>query len=147
MKEKKSIYVAKLLVVVFGAVILVMAGAAPMVARWYVSLRGMREGTFVTILACWYLCSVPAALALFCLWRLLNRIGKGEPFARENVRDITHVSWCALACTVICAGSAVFYSPFLLVAVAMLFLFAIVQVVAACFRAAVMLAEENSLTI
>lgn len=147
MKGTKTVLAAKILTAGFLAVLLVMLGAAPMVSRWYVALRGMPAEIYSTILLCWYLCTVPAALALWRLWRLLSRIGAGDPFDRRNARDLGQVSWCALVCAVICAAGALRYAPFLLVAVAMLFLFVIVQVVAACFRAAAALAEENSLTI
>ena len=147
MKNIKSITAAQILVAGFMAVLLIMLGAAPMVARWYVGLRGMPDGVFTTILICWYLCTVPAAVALWKLWRVLRRIGGGEPFDRRNIRDVCGVSWCALACAAICAVGAFGYAPFILVAAAMLFLFVIVRVTAACFRAAADLAEENSLTI
>ena len=147
MKENKSIYVARAMILIFAAALLIMLGAAPVVVRWYVGLRGMRPQTLVVILVCWYACSVPAAIALWRLWVLLRRIGSGEPFVDRNIRDIRHVSDCAQACAVICGGGAVGYAPFLVVSAAMLFLFAIVQVVAACFRAAMELADENSLTI
>ena len=147
MKRQNTITAGRILIAGFMAVLLIMLGAAPAVARWYVGLRGMPAGGLATILICWYLCCVPAALALWQLWRILGRIGGGKPFDRANVRDISTVGWCALACTVICTGGAFGYAPFVLVAVAMLFLFVIVRVTGACFRAAADLAEENSLTI
>ena len=147
MKEKKSVMVASGLIVLFGAVLLVMLPAAPAVCRWYVGLRGVSREIFRTILICWYLCTLPAALALWKLWKLLRRIGAGQPFDPANIRAIADVGWCALACALICAVGMVVYPPFLLVSVAMFFLFAIVRVVAACFRMAAALAEENSLTI
>ena len=45
------------------------------------------------------------------------------------------------------AGGGVRYAPLFLVTAAMLFLFFVLQIVAACFRAAADLAEENRLTI
>ena len=147
MNKQKSITAAKILIAVFLVVLVLMLAAAPMVTRWYVQLRGVSAGVQTTILLCWYLCTVPAALALWRLWRILSRIGEGEPFDRRNVRDMITVSWCALACTVICGAGVFGYAPFILVVMAMLFLFIIVRVTAACFRAAADLAEENSLTI
>ena len=147
MNSQKSIQAAKILIAGFMAVLLIMLGAAPAVSRWYVALRGMPAGINTTILICWYLCTPPAALALWKLWRILGRIGEGAPFDRGNVRDIAWVSRCALACALICGFGALGYAPFILVAVAMLFLFVVIRVTAACFRAAAELAEENSLTI
>ena len=142
-----AVLAARILTAVFFLVLLVMAVAAPAVTRWYAGLRHMPPGLETVILVCWYLCSIPAALALWRLWCLLGRIGRGQMFCQENAREISRVSWCALACAVICAVGTLYYAPFLLVTAAMLFLFCIVQVVALCFRSAAALAEENSLTI
>ena len=39
MKENKSIYVARAMILIFAAALLIMLGAAPVVVRWYVGLR------------------------------------------------------------------------------------------------------------
>ena len=57
------------------------------------------------------------------------------------------MGWCALICALVCAGGGVRYAPLFLVTAAMLFLFFVLQIVAACFRVAADLAEENRLTI
>ncbi len=147
MKQERSALAAQIFILIFAAVLLVMAGLAPSVARWYVALRPMQPGVYTALLVSWYGCTAPAALALWQLWRLLAAIRAGAPFCSANCARIRRVGWCALICALICAGGGVRYAPLFLVTAAMLFLFFVLQIVAACFRAAADLAEENRLTI
>ena len=147
MSNNRSVTAARVSTVAMLVCLIVLGVLAPGLAKWYVAFRAMPQKLETVLLICWYTCTVPAAVALLSLLRLLGKIAAGTIFCVPNARRISRVSWCALVCAVICAVGGVFYAPFFLVTAAMLFLFFIVQVVAACFYSAVRMAEENALTV
>ena len=121
--------------------------AAPSAAAWYQRYRALSDGVTRAIIVAFYLCCVPAALALCSLLRLLVNIRHDRLFGRQNTRLLSAVSWCCLAVAAICLAAAFWYMPLALISAAMLFIFLIVRVVCASFIAAAEIKEENSLTI
>lgn len=120
---------------------------APGIAAAYARMRGLADEVRRVMLAAFYVCAVPEALALGCLLRLLDNIRREQMFSRPNSRLMGCVSWCCVAVGAVCGGASFWYLPLLLVTAAMLFLFLIVRVVRGCFLAGTAIKEENSLTI
>ena len=129
------------------AVLAALAFAMPALLRWYGALRQMPPAPCRAIRVAFYLCLLPAGLALWSLRGILKGILAGAVFTAENVRRIYRVSWCCLPVAVICACAAVYYAPLGFVAILMGFLLLTARVVAEAFRAACALREENELTI
>ena len=89
----------------------------------------------------------PAGLLLFELNGLLQRIGNGAVFEPRNETALRRISWYCIIEAVICVASALYYLPFLLVAVAAGFMALIVRVIKNVFAEAIVLKTEQEFTI
>ena len=81
MRQERSALAAQIFILIFAAVLLVMAGLAPSVARWYVALRPMQPEVYTALLVSWYGCTAPAALALCSSCGSWRPSGQAHPFA------------------------------------------------------------------
>lgn len=146
MKQKSALLSSLATLLCMAALIALCIFAVPL-TKWYVDFRAMRNFLTVVIVIIFYVCAVPAMLALGCLMSLLHRIHKGNSFDAHNARLLAMIAWCCLAVAAACFVGGFFYVPFFLITAAMLFLFLIVRVVRNCFVTAAQLQEENDLTI
>ena len=110
-------------------------------------LAGVCIGAPWLFLVSTYTAAVPAAAALYGLWRLLRNISEGEVFIPENVSILRLLSWCCIAAGLVCLFSALYYMPFLIVSAAAAFVGLILRVVKNVFAEAVRLKDENDYTI
>lgn len=145
--KARSVTVSMIFVVLFAVALGVLMIFAPRLAEWYGMFRMFKPVVVRCIVAAFYTCAVPAAVALYCLWRLLRNIRKGDMFVVENCRLLEVISWCCMEVSLLCLAACYHYLPFGLVSVAMLFVFLIVRVVCSCMISGTELKDENSLTI
>ena len=145
--KARSVTGSMIFVILFALALGILMIFAPEIGRWYGAFRMFKPVVIRCIIAAFYTCSVPVAVALYCLWRLLRNIRKGDMFVKENCRLLEAISWCCIAVSVVCLAACYHYVPFGLVAVAMLFVFLIVRVVCSCMLSGTELKDENSLTI
>ena len=143
----KSVRWLKITVIFCTALLVVIAAFAPWLTEWYGQYRHMAQYVVTTLTATFYLCFVPAFIALAAMFLLVRNIEKKHPFDRRNTLYLRVISWCCLAAGVFCAGGGWWYKPILFVSASMLFLFLVVRVVCVCFTAAASLQEENDLTV
>ncbi len=144
--NKKSIILSKLSVVIFMALLVAATVFAPWLVRQtfiYTDMIGWERLFLITV----YTGCVPAALLLISLFRLLQRIGRGEVFIQENVNGLRRISWYCFAGAVISAVSVLYYFPWAMVAVAAAFMGLIVRVVKNVFARAVSLQDDADFTI
>ena len=115
--------------------------------RFFVALRGRpwQYAAFAT--ASVYVCSVPAWLTLWSLRQLLRNLRLGVVFTEENVRLLRRVSWCCAIAAAVTALNALYYLPFLFLAVAEGFMALIVRIVKNAFQEAAAMRSELDLTI
>ena len=99
------------------------------------------------LLTAFYLSCAAVFPALSFLNRLLKNIAAGQLFTPENVRWIRAVRWCCLAVGIICGAAAFRIFSLVFVALIMLFLCLVVSVVGQVMAAAVIIREENDLTV
>lgn len=119
----------------------------PAFTQWYVNLRVMEKQAGTIILAAFYVCAIPAAIALGLIHKLLSHICLGQVFIVENARYVSGVSICCAAVCLVTAVAGVVYPPLFFITVMMLFLCLLVNVVSSVLSAATALREENDLTI
>ena len=104
-------------------------------------------GAYV-LLACHYICSVPAYVVLWDLHRLLKNIGADRVFVPENVRHLRRISWCCVAAALVCGAGAVIEWPSLvLITAAAGFMALIVRIVKNVFERAIVMKDELDLTV
>ena len=108
-------------------------------------LGGLRDG--VALMAVVYVCSAPGWIALWSLWRILSRLGRGEVFVRANAADMRRTAWCCFAVTAVCFAGAWIYRPLLVISAAAGFMGLIVRIVKNCFQLAAEMKDELDLTV
>ena len=132
----------------FAAALLVLdVGVWWFARRFFVEYRGDPQQYAVFTVISVYLCSVPGWLTLASLWRLLTELRQGRVFTQENVRLLRRVSWCCAIVTPLTAINAVYYLPYLFIAVAEGFMALIVRIVKNAFQEAAAMRSELDLTI
>lgn len=102
---------------------------------------------FLPVTTAFYVTLPFAAATLLALDRLLRRILRGEVFVSANVAALRLISYMLCAATVIFLVAGFFYGAFFVLAAAAAFVVTVVRTVKNCFAAAVLLKDENELTI
>ena len=144
----KSIVLSLVCVGIFAAALLALdVGVYWLARRFFVELRGQPWQYALFTVVSVYLCSVPGWLTLASLWRLLRNLRAGTIFAPENVKLLRIVSWCCAAAALVTVVNALYYLPFLFVAVAEGFMALIVRIVKNAFQEAAAMRSELDLTI
>ena len=144
----KSIVLSLICVGIFSAALLALdIGVYWIARRFFVVLRGEPWQYALFTLVSVYLCSVPGWLTLRSLWRLLRNLRAGTVFTAENVRLLRTVSWCCAVAALITVLNALYYGPYLFVAVAEGFMALIVRIVKNAFQEAAVMRSELDLTI
>ncbi|MBQ3417033.1 MAG: DUF2975 domain-containing protein [Ruminococcus sp.] len=143
----KSVTALKAAVAVCMVLVVAVAAGAPWIIGWYAEIRDILPNAQTAILICYYLCAIPALIALFYMLKLLRQIKLKRPFDKASPNYLSMISWCCLAVAGICAVGGIWYPPLFFVCASMLFLFLAVRVVCSCFVAAAKLQEENDLTV
>ena len=126
----RSVLLSQLSVIVFAVLLILAVVTAPWLVHWIVGFsRGYLRGTEAYFLATMYTGSIPAAVLLYSLFRLLQRIAAGQLFLGENVEYLRLIAWSSFAGAVVCLVSVLYYFPWILVAVPAAFIGLIVRVV------------------
>ncbi len=125
----------------------VMVFAFPALMGWYCTIRPMTPGGYWVVMVGFYLCVPVTGLALWCIEGVLKNILTGEVFVRKNTRLLRCLRWCCAGVSGICLGVGIWYQPLLPVMAIMAFLALIVSVVKNVLDAAIVLREENDLTV
>lgn len=151
MKENKdsgSILFSRVLVWVFGALILILDWTiwpiSHMLNRY---LPILHSSWAAMLIVCLYVCNIPGFVLIFCMDKVLRNLRQGIVFDSRNVRLLRIVSNCCFAvCTVCLAGCVrIFFLGF--VALAAGFVGLIVRIVKNVFSAAIDMRSELDLTV
>lgn len=147
MKKDRSALLTLVALGILSAVLTLLAFTAPFLANWFVTTFHRPVGIVPVILTTFYAILPFAAGVLVCLWKLLCNILSEDVFTETNVRLLRTVGFLLFFATLIFAVAGFFYMPFFLLAVCAAFITLIVRVVKNCFAAAVVLKDENDMTI
>ena len=147
MKKDKSTLVSLICVLILGGVLVALAFTAPMLTKAFIETFNRPQGVFFPVVTTFY-CILPfAAGVIVCLVKLLLNIMGDEVFTRMNVSLIRAISILMFIATIIFAVAGYFYMPFYLLGVCAAFIVTVVRVVKNCFAAAVLIKDENDMTI
>lgn len=147
MKKDRSALLTLVALGILGGVLVILAFFAPYLARLFVETFNRPAGILTPILTTFYTILPFAAGVLVCMWKLLTNILADKVFIPLNVRLLRIVGFLLFFATLIFAAAGYFYMPFYLLAVCAAFITLIVRVVKNCFAAAVVLKDENDMTI
>lgn len=144
----RSLVLSQLSVALFSVLLLVVLVSAPWLVSWLIGFsRAYLQGTERYFLATIYVGSMPAAVLLYSLFRLLQRIAAGQVFLAENVEYLRRISWGCIVGASVSAVSAFYYFPWVLVAISAGFMALIVRVVKNVVAQAVALQDEVNYTV
>ncbi len=115
--------------------------------KWYALRRELPVDSMRAVLIAFYCCALFVGAALVNIELLLRNILAHRVFTRKNVKLIRRIRWSCLAVSLVCLVAAFFYLPLIFVVVIMAFMWLMISVVADVMDAAVLLREENDLTI
>lgn len=146
-KQNRSALLTLILVYVFGICLVLLAFTAPMLLRQYIRVTHRPESLFLPVATAFYAILPFAAATLLALDRLLRRILCGEVFVPANVAALRLISYLLCAAVVIFLIAGFFYGGFFILAAAAAFVVTVVRTVKNCFAAAVLIRDENELTI
>ncbi|SHI57767.1 DUF2975 domain-containing protein [Lutispora thermophila] len=146
--DKKSIVLSKFCILAFSAMLIGVVITAPWIVNWFIGFsRSYLVGRKIFFLFTIYSGSIPAALLLFYLYRLLHHIDLEQVFITANVEYLRHISWCCFVGAIISFVSTTYYFPWIFVAVAAAFMGLIVRVIKNIIAEAVELKNESEYTI
>lgn len=118
----------------------------PQIARWY-DMYSNKDSIFTQLVVMLYLAMIPAAIILVKINTLLSNIRIERVFEHDNVKCLRTISYC---CFVIAALAAIMIYWRILafvVVVAFGFVGLLLRVLKNVFEQAVVLREENDLTV
>ena len=151
--HNRSLMLSRIAVGVFSALLVALVFGALPLTQFLLRIidapiaRGQQALAVTLFLLTEYASVLPAGLLLFELNGLLQRIGNGAVFEPRNETALRRISWYCIIEAVICVASALYYLPFLLVAVAAGFMALIVRVIKNVFAEAIVLKTEQEFTI
>lgn len=146
--KDKSLWLSKICIKFFTITMIVVAVFAPKIFSSLIAVRvAYLGGTLPYFLTSTYTLCVPAIVALYGLWQLLDNIEKGDVFIHQNVQIMRMLSWRCIFAGGICFVSSVYYLPFLIIAAAAGFVGLLLRVVKNVFARAVEIKEESDYTI
>ena len=143
-----SILISRILVWVFGALILVLDWAV-----WPLSQVLMRVlpvfdgGDAVLLKVCLYVCNVPGFMLLWCMDKLLRNLRQGKVFDGDNVGLLKNISICCFVVSIISLSlcSRIYFLG--IVALMTAFMGLIVRIIKNVFSSAIAMRSELDLTV
>ncbi len=148
--NERSILYSKIIIVVFGILLLLVDLRGPWVIRYLLELSPANyfgNVAHTLMLVYLYLCNIPAYIVLAQLFLLLKRITKGEIFTVINIKCFRVVSWCCLIVGVITLPFILIWPLLSVVALAAGLVGLILRIVKNVFEQAVSMKDELDFTV
>lgn len=143
-----SILLSRILVWVFGALILVLDWAVWPVSRWLMLfIVDMQYCDTVLLIICLYVCNVPGFMLLWCMDKLLRNLRQGKVFDGDNVGLLKNISICCFVVSIISLSlcSRIYFLG--IVALMTAFMGLIVRIIKNVFSSAIAMRSELDLTV
>ena len=143
-----SILFSRILVWVFGALILVLDWAVWPISRWVMRfIVDMQFRDTVLLIICLYVCNVPGFMLLWCMDKLLRNLRQGKVFDGDNVRLLKNISICCFVVSIISLSlcSRIYFLG--IVALMTAFMGLIVRIIKNVFSSAIAMRSELDLTV
>ncbi|HAQ63622.1 MAG TPA: hypothetical protein DCR23_04080 [Ruminococcaceae bacterium] len=145
-KENKALKVSIGFTVIFAVALLFLTVSGPWTVKFLCEYFNHENITkFMTGIVYF---AVPAGWgAIYILLKLLFNINKGIVFEESNVKLLTALSWLCLYVGFLSGFATRYYIPFAIVSVSALFIGLIVRVVRNIISQAIIIKDENDLTV
>lgn len=143
----KSLKLSKFCVYLFFILMVLFCFTAPWVYNVFIENRYFSYSAYPFLLITTYTAVIPATIALYSLFKLLNNIERDFIFEYENIKYLRVISWCCIFAGIICLISGLYDWGFVPVAVAAAFVGLILRVVKNVIAQACEIKQENDYTI
>ncbi len=118
----------------------------PLIVKWY-DIYSNKESIFVPLAVILYLAMIPAFVILLLLNKLLTNIRSGAVFEHDNVKYLRIISYCCFVISAVFAVLMYWRLLAFLPVVAFAFVGLLLRVLKNVFEQAVIIREENDLTV
>lgn len=146
--SKKSILLSQVCVVTFMIILFMTVIGTPQLVKWFIGFsRADISGAYVYFITTIYMGSIPAAIILYELLKLLRHIKQGNIFTVVNIACLRKISWACIIGGLMSLLASLYYVPWLFIAIAAGFVGLIVRVVKNVISEALLLKEEVDYTI
>ena len=147
-KKDSGILFSRVLVWVFGLLILILDWAVWPISRWLMLfIVDMQYCDTVLLIICLYVCNVPGFVLLWCMDKLLRNLRQGKVFEDDNVRLLKKISICCFVVSVISLSLCSRIYSLGIVALMTAFMGLIVRIVKNVFSSAIAMRSELDLTV
>lgn len=147
-KKDSGILFSRVLVWVFGLLILILDWAVWPISRWLMLfIVDMQYRDTVLLIICLYVCNVPGFVLLWCMDKLLRNMRQGKVFEDDNVRLLKNISICCFVVSVISLSLCTRIYSLGIVALMTAFMGLIVRIVKNVFSSAIAMRSELDLTV
>ena len=143
---KKSLMITLVIDRICIAVWIACLFLVPQIARWY-DMYSNKESIFIQLVILLYLAMIPAAIILVKINTLLSNIQIEKVFEHDNVKCLKIISYCCFVIAVLAAIMIYWRILAFVVVVAFGFVGLLLRVLKNVFEQAVVLREENDLTV
>lgn len=144
--DRKSLNLTLIIDRIGIAVWLVCLFFVPKIAHWY-DLYSNKDSIFMQFVVIVYLAMIPALVILVLLDRLLSNIRIGKIFEHNNVTFLRIISYCCFAISLLSAVMTIWRLLAIMLFFAFAFVGLLLRVLKNVFEQAVVLREENDLTV
>ena len=147
-KKDSSILFSRVLVWVFGVLILILDWAVWPISRWVTRfIVDMQFRDTVLLIICLYVCNVPGFMLLWCMDKLLRNLRQGKVFDSDNVELLKNISICCFVISIISLSLCTRIYFLGIVALMTAFMGLIVRIVKNVFSSAIAMRSELDLTV
>ena len=147
-KKDSGILFSRVLVWVFGVLILILDWAVWPISRWVTRfIVDMQFRDTVLLIICLYVCNVPGFMLLWCMDKLLRNLRQGKVFDSDNVGLLKKISICCFVVSIISLSlcSRIYFLG--IVALMTAFMGLIVRIIKNVFSSAIAMRSELDLTV
>ena len=147
-KKDSGILFSRVLVWVFGLLILILDWAVWPISRWLMLfIVDMQYCDTVLLIICLYVCNVPGFVLLWCMDKLLRNLRQGKVFEDDNMGLLKNISICCFVVSVISLSLCSRIYSLGIVALMTAFMGLIVRIVKNVFSSAIAMRSELDLTV
>ena len=144
--NKKSLIVTLVITRAAMAAWVLCIPFVPQLAKWY-DVYSNKPSIFVLFVACVYTAMVPAGVIIYFLNSLLTNLRSQKVFEHDNVKCLRVISYCCFAISAVSVVMTFRRLLALVIVLAFAFMGMLLRVLKNVFEQAVLLREENDLTV
>ncbi len=147
-KKDSGILFSRVLVWVFGVLILILDWAVWPISRWVTRfIVDIQFRDTVLLIICLYVCNVPGFMLLWCMDKLLRNLRQGKVFDSDNVELLKNISICCFVVSIISLSLCTRIYFLGIVALMTAFMGLIVRIIKNVFSSAIAMRSELDLTV